>query len=197
MKSAIFVSVALVAFTAGCAGREPAPVQVVKADDQQLACYQIEAELEANNRQMVELSGEESGKVAQNIAAGVAGLLIWPLWFAMDFQDAAGKEGEALAARNRYLAEAYGRRCADAAPARASERPAVTTVTAQVTAPAAVQVTAPAEPAVPGPRPYEGTRLDSFTPEQIKLYCDRDWLTRPDTEGRTLYNPCRMPEAFS
>ena len=25
-------------------------------------------------------------KVAQNVAAGVAGLVVWPLWFAMDFK---------------------------------------------------------------------------------------------------------------
>ena len=35
-----------------------------------------------------------------NVAAGVVGVVIWPVWFGMDFKDAAGKEAlpEALAA---------------------------------------------------------------------------------------------------
>jgi hypothetical protein len=38
------------------------------------------------------LASDESGKVAQNVAAGVVGLFTWPVWFAMDFQGTAGKE---------------------------------------------------------------------------------------------------------
>lgn len=90
-----------------CAGREPKPVQTVQASDNDFSCLQIREEIAANNALITELSGEEGGKVAQNIAAGVAGLLIWPLWFAMDFEDAAGKEGQALQARNEYLARLY------------------------------------------------------------------------------------------
>jgi hypothetical protein len=50
------------------------------------------------------VGSEQGEKLAQNIAAGVAGLIIWPLWFAMDFQGAATKEIAALEARNAYLA---------------------------------------------------------------------------------------------
>ena len=42
--------------------------------------------------------------MAQNVAAGVAGLFIWPLWFAMDFQGSAGIEAGALQSRQQYLA---------------------------------------------------------------------------------------------
>jgi hypothetical protein len=37
------------------------------------------------------------------VAAGVAGLLICPLWFAMDFQGAAYKETAALQSRQNYV----------------------------------------------------------------------------------------------
>lgn len=66
-------------------------------------CSAITAEAQANTRRVQELGSEEGGKVAQNIAAGVAGLFIWPLWFAMDFQGAAGKEVAALQGRQQYL----------------------------------------------------------------------------------------------
>jgi hypothetical protein len=55
--------------------------------------------------------GEQGGKVAQNVAAGVAGLIIWPIWFGMDFKDAAGKEVAALQARQQYLTTLATERC--------------------------------------------------------------------------------------
>ena len=61
-------------------------------------------EANANNQRMQELAGDQGGKVAQNVAAGVVGLFIWPVWFAMDFQGTAGVEINALQARNQYLA---------------------------------------------------------------------------------------------
>ena len=87
-----------------CAGRAPAPVPVVQAGDRNLDCPAIQAEVKANDAKIRELGQEEGGKVAQNIAAGVVGLIIWPLWFAMDFQGAASKETAALQQRQSYLA---------------------------------------------------------------------------------------------
>jgi hypothetical protein len=107
MKPSAFLSIASAAILAGCAGRAPDPIQTVQAHDTVMNCTMIEAEIQSNNQQISHLSGEESAKVAQNVAAGVAGLLIWPVWFAMDFQDAAGKESTALASRNHYLAGVY------------------------------------------------------------------------------------------
>ncbi|MEM6972418.1 MAG: hypothetical protein AAF577_06400 [Pseudomonadota bacterium] len=172
---------------AACAGRSPDLVEVVQEEDRRLSCFQIEAELEANNRQMADLAGEESAKVAQNVAAGVAGLLIWPLWFAMDFQDAAGKEGSALAARNRYLAELYGRRC-DAGALASAPGGGVGTV--------GTSISAGALPDIGGPIPYEGTRLSDFTRDEIQAYCAVEWTSRRGPDGRTLYNPCRKPTVF-
>lgn len=107
-----FTSAILAAFVAaGCAGRAPDLVQVVQVTDQQLTCDQIAAEVSANNARITDLAREEGWKVTQNVAAGVVGLVIWPVWFGMDFQDAAGKEGKALSQRNQYLASIAASRC--------------------------------------------------------------------------------------
>ncbi len=81
-------------------------------------CAAINAEVQANNKKVIELGGEEGAKVAQNVAAGVAGLFIWPLWFAMDFQGAAPKEIAALQARQQYLATLAEQRCGAVPPCR-------------------------------------------------------------------------------
>jgi len=96
-----------------CAGRAPAPVPVVQAGDRSLDCPAIAAETSANAQKIGALGSEEGGKVAQNVAMGIAGLIIWPLWFAMDFQGAASKETAALQSRQQYLATlAEQRNCA-------------------------------------------------------------------------------------
>jgi hypothetical protein len=41
----------------------------------------IRAEIEANNAKATQLANEQGGKVAQNVAAGLVGLVIWPVWF--------------------------------------------------------------------------------------------------------------------
>jgi hypothetical protein len=69
-----------------CAGRAPQPVAVVQAQDHYSDCLAIAAEVRGNNQKVQELGSEEGAKVGQNVAAGVAGLFIWPLWFAMDFR---------------------------------------------------------------------------------------------------------------
>lgn len=61
---------------------------------------------------MAALAAEEELKLGQNVVAGVAGFMLWPAWFALDFQDAAGKEGRALAQRNDHLATLARERCA-------------------------------------------------------------------------------------
>ena len=88
----------------GCAGRAPAPVSVVQPQDRYLDCKAILAEVETNNKKVSELASEEGLKVAQNVAAGVAGIVIPVLWFGMDWQGAASKEVTALQSRQQYLA---------------------------------------------------------------------------------------------
>jgi hypothetical protein len=76
----------------------------------------IAAEIQANNRKVQELADERGLKVAQNVAAGVAGLVIWPLFFAMDVKGAAGTDLAALQARQEYLGALAANRCAQPAP---------------------------------------------------------------------------------
>jgi hypothetical protein len=100
-----------------CAGRAPQPVAAVQPQDGYSDCTAITAEIEANNQKVKELASEEGLKVGQNVAAGVAGLVVWPLLFAMDFQGSASKEVSALQARQQYLATLAQERCSPAAPA--------------------------------------------------------------------------------
>jgi hypothetical protein len=111
-----FVLVMVAFQLAACAGRPPAPVAVVQPQDRHLDCAAINAEVQANNKKISELGSEEGGKVAQNVIAGAAGLFIPVLWFAMDFQNAAGKEVSALQSRQQYLATMAEQRCGAAPP---------------------------------------------------------------------------------
>jgi hypothetical protein len=94
----------------GCAGRAPAPVAVVQPQDQYMDCTAILAEVEANNEKVRQLASDSGLKVGQNVAAGIAGLVIPVLWFGMDFQGTADKETAALQNRQQYLAALAGQR---------------------------------------------------------------------------------------
>ena len=99
------------ALLAGCAGRDPANIATVQPQDRGMNCAAIQAEMASNNARLGQLSHEEGEKVAQNVAAGVVGLLVWPVWFAMDFKDAAGKDTAALQNRQQYLTTLAADRC--------------------------------------------------------------------------------------
>ena len=94
-----------------CAGRDPQPIASVQAQDAYSDCTMIRAEIEANNAKAKELSDEQGIKTAQNVAAGVVGLVIWPVWFGMDFKGAAAKDAAALQARQQYLTTLATERC--------------------------------------------------------------------------------------
>jgi hypothetical protein len=126
------------------------PVAVVQAQDHFATCASIAIEVQANNKQVQDLSGEEGGKVAQNVAAGIAGVFIWPLFFAMDFQGSAGKEETALQSRQQYLAVlAEERHCGSPEPAVAVSAPAPIAPAAAVAPPPYTSVSSVA-PATPG-----------------------------------------------
>lgn len=94
-----------------CAGRAPNPVPVVQSADDTMDCDAVRAEINANNQRIAELGAESGAKVAQNIAAGVAGaIFILPL-FLMDFQGSAGIDERSLRSRNDYLANLARQRC--------------------------------------------------------------------------------------
>jgi len=110
-RSWSIVALSAVFLAAACAGRAPAPVAVVQPIDDTMDCDAIRAEAAANTKRIGELASEQSGKIAQNVAAGAVGLFIWPTLFLMDFQNAAGKEEESLKSRNDYLTTLARRRC--------------------------------------------------------------------------------------
>ena len=98
---------------AACAGRDPQPVAIAQPQDATMDCAMIHAEIAANNRRVQELADEQGWKVAQNVAAGVVSLVIWPVWFGMDVKGAAATEARALQNRQQYLADlALHPRCA-------------------------------------------------------------------------------------
>ena len=75
------------------------------------------AEVQSNNDRVQELATEQGWKVAQNVAAGVAGFVIPVLWFGMDWQGSASKEAQALQSRQQYLTTlAEQRNCGGPAP---------------------------------------------------------------------------------
>lgn len=138
---------------AGCAGRAPAPVQVVQPTDRYMDCTAIMAEVGANNERVKQLASDKGLKTAQNVAVGVVGIVMPILWFGMDFQGTADTEITALQSRQQYLAlMADQKRCSAeeapppppvaVAPTKRRAKPAARPV-------AAGPVTAPA-PAMPG-----------------------------------------------
>jgi hypothetical protein len=101
-----------------CAGRDPQPVATVQPQDNSSTCLQIQAEIQANNLKVKELADEQGLKTGQNVAAGVVGVFVWPVLFAMDFKGAADKEVVALQARQQYLTTLATEKCAQRSPAR-------------------------------------------------------------------------------
>lgn len=92
-----FFSVACVAVGLGaCADRSPQTVAVAQPQDRYMDGLAIAAEVEADNIPVEELASEEGSKGAQNVAVGMAGLVVWPPWLGMDFQGSASKEAAAL-----------------------------------------------------------------------------------------------------
>ena len=80
MRKDLLVAIASIALV-GCAGRDPQPIVTVQQQDVYADCTMIRAEIEANNAKVKQLADEQGWKVAQNVGAGVVGLVIWPVWF--------------------------------------------------------------------------------------------------------------------
>ena len=97
-------------------GRTPQPVATVQPQDQMMNCTAIYAEVASNNQKIEQLARDNGWKVAQNVAAGVAGFVVPVLWFGMDFQGTADKEAAALQARQQYLGALAVQKHCGAAP---------------------------------------------------------------------------------
>jgi hypothetical protein len=147
---------ALGALLAACAGRSPQPVAVVQAQDRYMDCAAVIAEVKANNATVQQLADEKGLKVGQNVAAGVAGLFIPVLWFAMDWQGTQDKEITALQSRQQYLATMAEQRNCGAQQGPPSNKRAATPPPRTQRAPQAkaqVQEWEPPPPPAPPPAP--------------------------------------------
>jgi hypothetical protein len=163
MRIGLVVAVLGIA-VAGCAGRDPQPIVTVQQQDVYADCTMIRAEIEANNAKVTQLANEQGWKVAQNVGAGVVGLVIWPVWFGMDFKDAAGKEAAALEARQKYLTVLATQRCAaPPAPAVAGKRSPP---------PRGQSARASVHPALPPP-PSAATPPEAEAEPQLAPYVER------------------------
>jgi hypothetical protein len=65
---------------------------------------------------------DELRRGGATIATGVASIVIRPVWFAMDAKGAASADAAALKARQEYLVNLAGQRCAGARPPVAPPR---------------------------------------------------------------------------
>ena len=79
MRAGVLSALGISLVLAACAGRDPHPVAVVQPQDTQSDCAMIQAEIQANNVQAQKLADENPAKIAQNVAAGVVGVVIWPV----------------------------------------------------------------------------------------------------------------------
>ena len=68
MRAGGLWALAIALAVTACAGRDPAPVASVQAQDVYADCTM--AEIEANNAKTKELADEQGWKVAQNVGAG-------------------------------------------------------------------------------------------------------------------------------
>lgn len=123
MRTIVCLTAALAVVLGACAGRAPQPVSVVQPHDQVSDCLALTAEIEGNNQRIRALTDEQQGKMVQNVAAGVAGIFIWPIWFGMDLQGTAATEISALQSRQQYLGTLAQQRCAAQAPPPARRPP--------------------------------------------------------------------------
>ena len=76
MRVGAFWAIAASVALSSCAGRDAQPISTVQPQDAYSDCTMIRAEIDANNQKTQELANEQGMKVAQNVAAGVVGLVI-------------------------------------------------------------------------------------------------------------------------
>lgn len=107
---------------AGCGGRTPQPITVASRYDREMSCADLETEIDQNNARLQALAAEKGVTLTKNVAVGAAGILFFPIWFALDLSDAAGQEISQLQARQTYLAEMSGRKCAVQEPSKRGKK---------------------------------------------------------------------------
>lgn len=102
MKKLICLALAMLIFSAGCAGREANPVSVHQLGDTSKSCESLGAELFFIESEIARLI-PKSDKTGRNIACGATGVIfIVPLFF-MDLKQGEKIELEAYRQRYNYL----------------------------------------------------------------------------------------------
>ncbi len=101
MKLSLILLVGLV--LVACGGRKPAPVMTIQPNDKNLACNVIEAELVRHSNNVTKFDLEQGQRLRWNIGWGIGGAILWPLWFALDAQDAPAADKSAAERRIRQL----------------------------------------------------------------------------------------------
>lgn len=113
-KTIAFLALAAAAATtAGCAGRNAAPVLASRADDVDRSCHELLKEESQNEQRMKHLVLEDQHIHHNNVDTAWQDTVLWtsfwtpplpsPGVIAFDFQDAPGKELRAFQARNAVL----------------------------------------------------------------------------------------------
>jgi len=90
-----------------CAGREPDPIPTSNLGDGRMSCLEIRAEITGNNQRIEGLSNNADDVRDKNVMLGMAGVIVWPVWFFMDFKGTDKQEARALEARNTHLGQLY------------------------------------------------------------------------------------------
>jgi hypothetical protein len=104
LRKTLTLSLVLSFALAGCAGREAKPVAFSQSGDLNLSCSQLRSQVDLNSEQIRRLVGENKQRVAKNVVATAGALIFLPSLLFIDAKGAEREELEALANRNKHLA---------------------------------------------------------------------------------------------
>ena len=90
-----------------CGGRSANPISVREVGDSKMDCEDIAAEMAELDSRARRLMSEQENKTGENVAWGVAGLILLPLALGMDLSDAERQEAMAMQDRYRHLDRIY------------------------------------------------------------------------------------------
>jgi len=86
----------------GCAGRAANPVMVHQPNDNYKSCQMLQREISTIEMNIQKLI-PEADKTSKNVALGIGGLFIWPMWLFMDLSSAEKEEINAYRMRHDHL----------------------------------------------------------------------------------------------
>ncbi len=86
----------------GCAGRAANPVAVHQMSDNHKSCQMLKREISSIEMNIQNLV-PQADKTGKNVALGIGGLFIWPMWLFMDLSSAEKEEINAYRMRHSHL----------------------------------------------------------------------------------------------